>query len=123
LKATAWNLYRNAPIEKSLEGAIESVWKELPTPSLLSQFSFAPEHLNFFNLNEGFYQSRKNAFYNYITFIHQSVEGTGVEPQSVRTRYVEGLPEVDKAMLAKTLAIVRAHTSSEMSPDLFIPEK
>ena len=123
LKATAWNLYRSVPIEPSLHQSIENVWNELPKPELLSHFNFAPDELNFLKIEEGFYESRKRVFHNYITFIHQTVEGTEVAPKGIRSRYVNELPNVEKSMLAKTLAIVRAHTSSEMSPDLPIPEK
>jgi hypothetical protein len=123
LKATAWNLYRNVPIESSLHQSIEDVWHELPKPELLSHFNFAPDELNFLKIEDSFYESRKKVFHNYITFIHQSVEGTEVVPKGIRTRYINGLPNIDTSVLAKTLAIVRAHTSSEMSPDLLIPVK
>lgn len=117
LKATSWNLYRNVPFESPLQQSIENVWNELPKPELLSHFNFAADELNFLKIEESFYESRKEVFHAYITFIQNCIDGIPAAPKGIRSRYRAELPEIDPIELANTLKIVRKHTSSEMSPD------
>lgn len=118
LKAISWNLYRDIPLEKPLDDAINGTWDLLPKPTMLSEFKIAPDQLNFFTASEDFYKSRKKPFINYIQFIYDCLDGRETTSKNITGRYLAGLPSVDKTELARTLAFVRVHTSTEMSPDL-----
>lgn len=118
LKAVSWNLYRDAVIEEPLNDAINGTWDLLPKPTMLNEFQIPPGQLNYFAASDGFYESRRKSFTNYIQFIYDCLYDSETNSKNITGRYLEGLPAVNKTELAQTLAFVRAHTSTEMSPNL-----
>jgi hypothetical protein len=118
LKAVSWNLYRDAPIEEPLCDSISGTWDLLPKPELLEEFQIPPEKLNYFTATEAFYDARQKVFRSYIRFIYDCLNDVETASKNITGRYLDGLPSVSKTELARTLAFVRAHTSTEMSPDL-----
>ncbi len=118
LKAVSWHLYRDVKIEDPLSDAIEGTWNLLPIPTMLQEFQIKPEVLNYFAVTKNFYVARQNSFENYTKFIYECLNGITPTSKNITSRYLSGLPSVDKAELIRTLAFVRVHTSNEMAPAL-----
>ena len=93
LQATAWGIYRNAPVTAHLRPVAEEAWSLIPEPEV-SVGDVDLASLNWFVPTPGFYRTRLARLQSVVAALQAIDEGQTLPDRVVTTRYAAGLPTV-----------------------------
>jgi hypothetical protein len=104
LQATAWSMYRHAPVAPHLTEIVEEAWAMIPPPvELVEELPV----VNSFCATDRFAATRRQRLDTVIGALQRLNSGLDLEEKVVTTRYGEGLSSVDAAARSELLTFLR----------------
>lgn len=104
LKLASWKIYRGVNVDPRYSDAVEAIWKylEKDIEKIEEKYRFNPGAAHYFlPKDEKFVLRRVETARKALDFISSCENGAPSPPNSITSRYAEGLPKVITAILSK----------------------